>query len=91
MTRFKTPYGIVHAPNTLRAIGKTVEEFIIPLHRQVDKHIGDYQYSISSTHSTNDSGRLVANCYVGNLALDPLGCAYFFQIENLGDSNATNR
>jgi hypothetical protein len=81
--KFETPYGVVEAPNTLWAVYTAIEQHLIPLHRKIDKHTGSGQWSILFVDGDLDSEQVVASCYVGNLALNPLGSGYIFPVKQL--------
>jgi hypothetical protein len=90
MKKFKSFWGVVVAPDLYRAIGKTMEQYVIPFHQGYrDRLVKGRQYSILDLKKTSDSSA-VAICYAGNYFVSPRGLGYMFLIEELLNEEQTN-
>jgi hypothetical protein len=86
MKTFKSCYGTVEAPNNYKAIGKTMEQFVIPIHRRDrDRNVGRTQYSITDLDEISDTST-IAICYAGNYFISPKGLGYMFLIEEVKEN-----
>ena len=83
MKTYKSIYGMVEAPGIYRAIGKTMEQYVIPFHRKHrDQQVTDRSYSIIDLDEITDSST-IAICYAGNYFINPLGLGYMFLIQEI--------